>query len=215
MEENIKDNKINKTIALIKKVLFWMCLGICVFLVIVAGWLCIDKFIIGSKVPSFCGFSSLYVETGSMSGTIEEDDIIVIKKSEEYKIGDIITFIHEDEEIPTTHRIISYTSDGKYITKGDANESKDRIEVSEEEILGKVVAHLRGLSLFIGWFTEGGGYIYIVGIVLVVGLGIFFIKEFKEDKNSELEKSNEDCGEVNSNVQENKENLEESKEKNK
>ena len=42
-----------------------------------------------------------------------------------------------------------------------------------------------------------------------------FIKEFKEDKNSELEKSNEDCGEVNSNVQENKENLEESKEDNK
>ena len=187
MQKIIKNEKLNNIIKVTKKVFFWLAVTFCLFLVIVAGWLCIDKFIIGSKVPSFCGFSSLFVETGSMSGTIEENEIIIIKRSKEYKIGDIITFIQEGDEKPTTHRIIGYGAEGEYITKGDANPSDDSTSVKEDEILGKVIASLTLLSLLIGWATEGGGYIYIIAIILVVGVGTYFMKIMKEKENDELE----------------------------
>lgn len=174
----------------IKKVLFWLALSICVILAIIASWLCIDKFIIGSKVPSFCGYSSLFVSTGSMSGTIEENDIIIIKKTNDYKIGDIITFIQEGDKKPTTHRIIGYVSEGVYVTKGDANNTEDRVSVKEEEIIGEVVKDLRGLSLVVGWTTEGGGYIYILAIVLTICFGVYFIKHFNTNSEEESEEEN-------------------------
>ena len=192
MQENISNNKLNKILKITKKVVFWICVTICAFLVIVASWLCIDKFVIGSKVPSFCGYSSLFVETGSMSGIIEEDEIIIIKKTNDYKIGDIITFIQKGDEKPTTHRIIGYGSEGEYVTKGDANPTKDSVNIKEEEILGEVVTNLKILSLFIGWATEGGGYIYIVAIILVVGIGTYFIKEMKDRENEDLGENNEE-----------------------
>ena len=181
MEKEFKNKKITKVLKITKKVAFWICIVISAFLAIVASCLCVDKFILKSKVPSFCGFSTLMVTTGSMSGTIEEDDYIIIRKTNDYKIGDIITFIQNDDDIPTTHRIIAYGENGEYITKGDANDIKDQTAVKENEILGEVVAHLRGLSLFIGWAIDGGGYIYILAIILVVGLGVYFIKESKKE----------------------------------
>lgn len=125
------------------------------------------------------GYSSLVVETGSMSGTIEEGDVIIIKDTGDYKIGDIITFFKEGEKIPTTHRIVNIDDDGGFVTRGDANNSEDIHNVYEDEICGEVVLTMHKLGLLIGWVGKGGGYIYILGFLLIVGLGIFLIKDEK------------------------------------
>ena len=162
-----------------KRALFGIFLVFCAALIVVTGWLAIDKFILKSKVPSFAGYSVLVVATGSMEGTIMEGDLVLIKDTGDYKIGDIITFAHEDETVPTTHRIINYSNDGTdmYVTRGDANNTKDRRNVSEDEIYGEVVLTMHKLGLFVGWLTEGGGYIYLVAALLIIVLGVYLIKD--------------------------------------
>jgi len=168
-----------RVLSITKKALFGLLLLFCAFVLVVTVWLAIDKFILQSKVPSFAGYSVLVVATGSMESTIMEGDLILIENTGDYKIGDIITFAHEDETIPTTHRIINFSHDGTdmFVTRGDANNSKDRRNVAKDEIFGEVVLVMHGLGLFVGWLTEGGGFIYLLAAVLIVILGVFLIKD--------------------------------------
>ena len=104
----------------------------------VTVWLFADRFILGSRFPSFMGYSAFLVETGSMSGEIEQGELIIIKRTKDYRPDDVITYIKDGDEIPTTHRIITIGEGGGFITRGDANSGDDSLEVFEDEILGEV-----------------------------------------------------------------------------
>lgn len=152
-------------------------LGVAVilFLFSVVVTLAVDKFVRKSPVPSFCGISTLIVTTGSMSGTIEEGDMIIIKKSDEYKIGDIITFMPENATVPTTHRIVRI-ADGKYFTKGDANNAEDTRPIDADGIVGKVTGRIRHVGLFFAWIKEDFGWAYILVAAAVIAAGIILLK---------------------------------------
>lgn len=174
VEEEVKE--VSKPVKIVKKVFAILGSAILAFLIVVVGWLAIDKFILKSPVPSFAGYSHLVVTTGSMSGEIEAGDIIIIKKTNDYKVGDIITFMHEDETIPTTHRIIFDFGD-TYQTKGDANPSDDTRMVHKDEIFGEVVKVIPKVGIFFDWIKQGGGLIYVVAIILIIGAGVYVIKK--------------------------------------
>ena len=76
------------------------------------------------EVPSFFNMDVYIVVSESMSPKINVNDIILVKKgytNEQYKEGNIITYIRADGEL-ITHRIDSITKVGllrAYITKGD------------------------------------------------------------------------------------------------
>lgn len=169
------------------KIVF-MSLGIAIvaFLFFVVATLAVDKFIKKSPVPSFFGYSTLIVTTGSMSGTIEQGDMIVIKKTDEYKIGDVITFIPEGESIPTTHRIIRISGD-HYYTKGDANNAEDMRPVTADRIVGKVINTYSHAGLFFGWLKDDFGWAYIVLAVAIVIAGVLLLKYVSFSKNKETE----------------------------
>lgn len=150
---------------------------VCLF----AVWVFIDKFIIGSYAPRIFGYSALNVASGSMQDEIMINDLVIIRKTNDYQVDDIITYLRKNENIPTTHRIIEITSDGKYITKGDANNTKDRFPVSEEEILGEVVKIKSGAGLTLVWL-QSRGWIYICGIALLLTLGSLFVKRDETEK---------------------------------
>ena len=171
--------------SLVKKIFGWIGTGFLTLLVIVASWLCFDKFVLGHRVPSIFGYSSLMVATGSMSGTIEEGDLIIIKDTGDYKIGDIVTFFQDGDTIPTTHRIYNIDEDGLWKTRGDANDSYDKRSISSDEIIGEVVLVIPYVGTFIDWAVEGGGLIYIIGIFLIIGLGIYIIKGDDDEESSE------------------------------
>jgi len=67
-----------KVFSIIKKALWGVFLAIFGLVAVVALWLTIDKFILKSPVPSMFGYASLTVETGSMEGTIDIGDMIII-----------------------------------------------------------------------------------------------------------------------------------------
>ena len=101
--------------------------------------LCIYTFVVTDLLKkdyvNVFGYSYFVVATGSMSGTIEVDDIIFVKITKDVKINDVVTFKNEDGDI-ITHRLIKL--DGKrYITKGDVNNVSDD-PISKDQIIGKV-----------------------------------------------------------------------------
>lgn len=80
-------------------------------------------------------YTFLEVVTGSMSGTIEIGDGIIVKLTSEIKENDIIVYKKADNLI--THRLIKIEED-RLITKGDANNVQDD-PITKDMILGKVI----------------------------------------------------------------------------
>ena len=173
---DVEKEEVIKEKSMVKKVFGWIGTGFLTLLVVMASWLCFDKFVLKHRVPSIFGYSSLMVATGSMSGTIEEGDLIIIRDTDDYKIGDIVTFFQDGDDIPTTHRIYNIDENGNWKTRGDANNSYDKRSITSDEIIGEVVLVIPYVGTFIDWAVEGGGLIYIVGIFLILGLGIYIIK---------------------------------------
>ena len=173
-----------KIFNLIKKIGWWICCGLFGIVFVITAWLFVDKFVLQSPVPSFLGYASLTIETGSMSGTMEIGDMIIIKDTGDYKIGDIVTFMPDGATIPTTHRIINYTESGEFVTKGDANNIKDTDNATIDQIYGEVVLHLPKLGQFASW-VRMEGWIYVVATIAIVALGAYVSKSSQEEKAAE------------------------------
>lgn len=75
------------------------------------------------------------VETGSMEDGIHAGDYILIHKTSDVKVGDVITFKKSGSFV--THRVIKKNGD-RLTTKGDANNVEDE-EISSGDIVGKVI----------------------------------------------------------------------------
>jgi len=81
-------------------------------------------------------FTAFEVITGSMSPTIEIGDMVVVEiDKSQINVGDIIVFKEQNSII--THRVTEI-KDKNIITKGDANNAKDK-PIKEEYIIGKVI----------------------------------------------------------------------------
>ena len=91
----------------------------------------------GNKPIQPFGITILKVMSNSMSPVIEKGNKIIIKKQNEYEIGDIITYINNDGNL-ITHRIIKKYEDG-FITKGDNNNTEDKEKVRKNQVLGKII----------------------------------------------------------------------------
>lgn len=140
-------------------------------LAITAGALAYDKFVKKSKIPSVFGYSVLIIASPSMTGAIEAGDAIIIKNSDSYAVGDVITYFPTDESFSVTHRIVRTEGD-KFYTKGDANPSEDPNPVLIEQIAGKVAVKLNKVGYFIEWLKSPAGIIFaatfIVLLILII-----------------------------------------------
>ena len=177
-----------KAFIVIKRVIWGIVIAVFYLLCALTIWLAVDKFVLKSPVPSVFGYSALTVKTGSMSGTIEIGDLIIIKDTGDYEIGDIVTFLQKGDSTPTTHRIIDSREDGSFITKGDANNVQDALPVSKDNIFGEVVKVLPEVGLF-AERVQSEGWIYIVALLVILGGGTVFVQSFfrsedEQDKNN-------------------------------
>jgi signal peptidase len=131
------------------------------------------------KDASFFGYRFFYVTTGSMEPTIPPGSIILVHSSDEaLKVGDIISFTSRDKAIygkVNTHRIVGLSNkDGQlsFITKGDANNTADPVQVACSDVIGRVV-WTSGYIPLLGWILEFIGT--RLGFVFVILLPILFI----------------------------------------
>ena len=120
------------------------------------------------KSPTVFGFSSAVVLTGSMSGAIEPDDLIITRKQSNYTVGDIVTY--QTGGTPVTHRIISENKKG-YRTKGDANNTDDGTDIPKGEVVGKVVLVIPKIGAAIRLVRTPIGMLSLfAAIILITGL---------------------------------------------
>ncbi len=111
-------------------------LTLLVFLVLVLIIFCKVKMMVkGENYFDFFGYSIFNVATGSMEPVINQNDVIVVKRSDKYEVGDIITFKSDGAYI--THRVVSVNGDN-FVTKGDANNAKD-VAITRKDVIGKVI----------------------------------------------------------------------------
>ena len=136
-------------------------------LAITAGTLAYDKFVEKSKIPSVFGYSVLVIASPSMTGAIEAGDAIIIKNSNSYAVGDVITYFPADESFSVTHRIVRMEGD-KFYTKGDANQSEDPDPVLIEQIAGKVAVKLDKVGYFIEWLKSPVGIIFAATFLVLL-----------------------------------------------
>lgn len=113
---------------------------------------------------NFLDMGTLLVCSGSMEPELLVGDVIVIKKCDTYKTGDIVTFL-DDDNILVTHRIIEEKENG-FVTKGDNNNVKDKAVISKNKIQGKVICNSKILKfIYNNW---------VYAILIVVLLFIIF-----------------------------------------
>ena len=109
--------------------------GILVLLVTLCIYTFVVTDIMKKDYVNVFGYTYFVVASGSMSGTIEVDDIIFVKITKKVKNDDIVTFMDDDGNL-ITHRLVKKSGD-KYITKGDVNNVSDD-PITEDQIIGKV-----------------------------------------------------------------------------
>lgn len=122
------------------------------------------------------------VVSGSMTPTIPVGSVVVTWPTENYGVGDVITFHSQDfHGMPTTHRIVEVkTVNGHeaYITKGDANEDPDYGATPKSEVLGEVFLHVPYAG-YISHFVKGHKWPVAVALlfILVFWLGIDYLRK--------------------------------------
>lgn len=147
------------------------------------------------------------VQSGSMEPAIKTGSIAIVRSSNEYKEGDIITYKSsssadiKNPKFTVTHRIVSIgEQEGTsfYTTKGDANDAPDSTPISKDLILGKVLFSLPYLGYPVGFAKTQTGFITLIVIpaTIIVYSELMTIKEeakrlMKERKHRKLTKKEE------------------------
>ncbi len=185
----------------IKKIFRWI-FNIIVFLILaialISAYNYIQVNIRGNTYTTMLGYSAFEVVTGSMSGSIEIGDVILVKliePSEPVAEGDIVVFTQNTTLV--THRIIKV--DGNQITtKGDANNTQDD-PIRREQIIGKVTKVIPNVKMWKEIILTPK--VIIPSSITIILLWIFFsydtekIKKKAENKIENAEEKLENDGE--------------------
>ena len=118
--------------------------------------------------PSFFGHKPLVVISGSMEPILKVGGLLYYHKQDvnDFKTGDILVYSTKKHII--SHRIVDRTQNG-FITKGDANNSNDFVEVKNSQVLGK------GTNWSIPYLGFYVSYIYTHKYLLFISVGVIVI----------------------------------------
>ena len=119
----------------VKDILKYVATGFLVLLVLLCVYTFIATDVLKKDYVNVFGYTYFVVASGSMSGTIEVDDVIFVKITKDVKTNDIITYKSKEGDL-ITHRLINKNGN-TYITKGDVNNAVDDA-VTQDQIIGKV-----------------------------------------------------------------------------
>ncbi|MDO4618740.1 MAG: signal peptidase I [Clostridia bacterium] len=128
------------------------------------------------KQPTVFGYSYAVVLTGSMEPSIKPGSMIITKAQENYEVRDIITY-DSGTQTPVTHRIVRI-EDGKFIARGDANNTEDLFPIEKKAVIGKVVAVMPNVGRAINFLGSPIGMMMLVLIAaLIIEIPILFGKK--------------------------------------
>ncbi len=116
------------------------------------------------------GYTAFEVATGSMAGTIEIGDVVIVKSTRDIKANDIIVYKENNNFI--THRALEINED-KIITKGDANNTTDQ-PIDKEQVFGKVIKIIPNVAIWKKVLTTPSVLISVVITIVLFGIAICY-----------------------------------------
>ena len=137
--------------------------------------------------PSMLGGQTrvIIVSGHSMEPTYALRDIVVARDSGDTEVGDIVVFEvpeGEAEGMLIIHRVLEIDDEGFFITQGDNRTTPDQWQLTEENIVGKPLAHIPKGGKALGFIQN----IWVIG--LLVGLvALFLLWPDAEDDDDEEE----------------------------
>ena len=114
------------------------------------------------------GIKTAIVLTGSMEPALDINDFVIIKKSNEIKIDDIISYkqINSDNEV--LHRVIRI-NDNEIVTKGDANNTEDK-PINIDQVTGVYIGKIKYLGNIIFFIKKPIVFSTIITTFLIIML---------------------------------------------
>ncbi len=152
MEVKEKETEV-KTKKSALKTVFNVCYYIVIGIIILAALLYMFvTFSTKDGVTSVFGYIISSVQSGSMSGTFEKGDMIVIKEvdTKDIQPEDIISFFYIEPQskhkIIVTHRVIEIEN-GRFITQGDVARKNHSVDQIEQVAVGDVIGEYTGTKI--------------------------------------------------------------------
>lgn len=144
------------------------------------------------EVPKIGGYCPLIVLTGSMEPEINDGDMIIVKQinGNDVKLNDVIAFYDPDGNGQSilTHRVIEIINDEdglSFRTKGDANNTDDRLPVKSDKLVGIYKTRIKGAGNIAMFMQTTTGLIVCVLLPLVLLVGYDIIRRKKYEKRNQ------------------------------
>lgn len=158
---------------------------VCIIIILLfAGYYFFQTKIQKKDYANIFGYTAFEVSTGSMEPTLQIGDFIFVKITDEIEKNDIIVF--EEEKSFITHRLLQI-NENELITKGDANNSKDK-PIEKTQVIGKVIFVPINIGLLRNIiFTPE---IFICILISILFFGIAFSLKTTDKENGEEKNKN-------------------------
>lgn len=193
MLKNLKENEIFKKIKWWFNFISTILMNSIIVILILIGILLLIYYV--DVIKSFAQgnrdrqplYQAYVIISQSMEPNIHVQDAILIKRADEYQIGDVCTYLSKNPNyfgIMITHRIIGIDKNANgekvYIFKGDNNYSADTLPVTKDQVYGKVIMKIPKIG-YIQYFLSNA-YGWIIAIVIPC-VGIITLDIMKLIKN--------------------------------
>lgn len=158
--------------------------------------LIMKSFMNKEEVPSVGGYLPLIVLTDSMYPEIESGDLIIChtEDAENIKDGDIVAFFDPagNGSSIVTHRVLEVTEENGGIafrTKGDANNTEDKMLVPAENLVGVYQNRIPGAGNIAMFMQSTTGLIVcvVLPIVLLVAYDIIRRRIYEKNKKDDMD----------------------------
>lgn len=93
------------------------------------------------------------VDGNSMEPRFRYGDLVLVRKQENYQVGDAVTYRNAEMGRFVFHRIVNVQA-GRFVLQGDHNTWLDNYHPSREEIIGKLWIHIPSAGRAIQWARE-------------------------------------------------------------
>lgn len=170
-----------RVLKIILNIILDLLIGIIILFLILAIYNYIQVKVMNNKYVNYFGYTYFETVSGSMKDTININDYILVKITDDVKEDDIVSFISDDMIV--THRIIKIDDD-EIVTKGDANNTIDN-PIEKEQIIGKVIFIGKKVGVIVKTITEPVVFISFFVTILLFSL---VFSDNKEGRSTGYEK---------------------------
>lgn len=143
-----------------------------------------------NEIPSIIGKVPIVALSNSMSPVFKSGDLIIVEKTDcnNIAVGDIISYFYDNgSSVRTiTHRVVEIKN-GKYITKGDANNTTDKNIVLCSDVIGVYKSKIPFIGKVILFMSTPTGIVVFIVLPLLAYLGYEVVGRRKNESAIEEE----------------------------